>query len=202
MTTHATLKSDLATFAARDDLDTTIPTLVTMLEARIARRVRVRDMEQESDITITSQSADLPDGYLAGIRLYIDDATNFKLDYLPPDKFWDQASSHVAGSSYYYTIEGGKLKFGPYISGSTIYGKMLYYRRYDALDGDADTNWLLTNHYDIYVKGGNAELKSLIEDDEQFMKWESRFEKAVEEVNSDSRRSRRGQSTKKVSRAP
>lgn len=202
MTDHATLKSDIATFMQRDDLTSVIPTIVRLTEDRIADEVRIRQMENRTTLTIDGENgADIPDKFLGLRGLHRNDSTYFELEYLPPNAFWNRSEAHVAGTPFWYTLEAGKIYFAPYFS-STEYAEAVFWKEFDRLSGDQDTNWLLTNRYRVYLYGAQAEAKAFVEDDEQAGKWASAFTNAVQKLNTNNQRAVRGLSTIRVSRVP
>lgn len=54
-----------------------------------------------------------------------------------------------------------------------------YYRPYDALTDDADTNWLLTNAYDVYLYGSLAHASPYIKEDERVQVWVAGYSSAI-----------------------
>lgn len=201
MTDFATLKTDIADYMARSDLTSVIPTFVRLCESRIRDVVRVRDMETTSDLTISSQSTALPSGFLALRRLIIDSTTYRKMEYVSPDEAWRDLGTITSGNPEKYTIEGGNLIVFP-PPGSSVTGKITYYKAYDALTNDADTNWVLTNAYDVYLYGSLAEAKAYIEDDEQADKWLGQFNDAVARINETGRKGRQGAILRRGGNAP
>lgn len=179
MTTHATLKTDVATWMSRTDLTSHTPTFITLAEAMIRDDVRVRDMETTADISFTSQSASLPTGYLSMKRAFVD-ATWHELRYYVPDEFHDHQYSTLAGTPEIYTIEGDSMLVAPAPASATV--KVNYYKAYDALSADGDTNWVLTNHYGIYLYAALFQAKSFIEDPEA-MKWKQMYEEEIGKMN-------------------
>jgi len=181
--TYATLKADIANYLARTDLTADIPLFIQLCESRIRDLVRVRDMEAADDaFTVDAQVMALPDGFLSMRRIIMDSTTSRSLDYLTPERFWDSTLSHESGNPVAFTIEGSNIVFGPSPSAS-LTAKVLYLKAYDALTEETDTNWLMTNAYDIYLYGALAEAKGFIEDDAQAGKWSGQFHTAVERVN-------------------
>lgn len=191
MTNLATLKADVAQYLARDDLAADMPTFVRLAESRIRRDVRVRDMEAANDaFTVDSQTKALPTGFIAMRRIIIDSTTARTLTYLPPERFWDARVSHESGTPEVFTIEGGNIHFAP-VPGSAVTAKMTYFKSYDALVNENDTNWLIANAYDIYLYAVLAEAKAFIEDDEQAAKWQNQYETAVARENKAANQGRR-----------
>lgn len=190
MTDFATLKSDVALYMSRNDLDTTIPTFVRLCESRLRDRIRIPEMEVSEDLTLTAQTVALPTGLIALKRIYSDSTTNRPLEYQPPEICWSDASYTTPGAPVAYTIEGSTLSVFPYTAGHVA--KINYIKAFDALVDDADTNWLLTNAYDVYLYGVLMEAKAFIEDDTQTQKWTAAFDTAVKGLNEAGKRQRRG----------
>lgn len=181
MTTLAILKADIAIYAARSDLGAYIPTFVRLCESRIRKVVRIPEMEVSEDLALTAQTVDLPAGFMRMRRIYSDSTTDRPLEYMTPELAWSDASFTTPGAPIAYTIEGTTLSVFPYAANYTA--KINYIKAFDALVADADTNYLLTNAYDIYLYGCLMEMKAFIEDDGQVQKWSAAFGEAVSELN-------------------
>ena len=180
--TYATLKTDVADFIMRSDLTTVIPTFVQLVESRIRRDVRVRDMETTATATLTAQTEALPSGFLSCRRMYAASSPNQPMKYLTPDRFWDSVNATEGGVPVSFTIEGANFVFAPVpSSGQEV--KYSYFKAYDALSGDSDTNFILTNHYDVYLYGACAEAANYIDDNERAQKYDTLYQRAVEQVN-------------------
>lgn len=198
MTTYATLKSDIADYIVRSDLTSVIPTFVDLCESRIRRDVRVRDMETVSTLSVTAQTEALPTGFLKERRLVVSGSPNGPIKYLAPDRFWESSAATESGTPVAYTIEDGNFVFAPAPSSVSIL--VNYIKAYDALSDDADTNWLLTNHYDIYLYGSVAEAANYIDDNERALKYDQLYQRAVDQVNKSDHRGRFGGILQRVPR--
>lgn len=202
MSDFATLKTDVATYMGRSDLTAIIPTLVKHCESRIRALVRVAQMETtDNAFAIAAQTVAVPTGFIGVRRIIIDSTSGRALNYLPPERFWGAKISTESGNPEAYTIEGTNFVFAPAPT-TSINAKLLYIKAFDALSADSDTNWLLTNHYDVYLYGTLAEAKGFIEDDEQGDKWLRQFNEAVERVNHTANRGRRGAVLKRFGNTP
>src|SRR5687767_10486122 len=189
MTTFAVLKADIATWTARDDLTALIPSFVRIAEATIGRKVRV--LEQETDTTLTlntgnSFEADLPEGYLGFKHVFDTDARNPNATYVPPQVFHEinntpnDALSTNSSGGFLYTIEANKLKgLGSTGGSAEITLSVCYIKRFTALAVDADTNWLLTYHYDAYLFAALREAWDYIDETEQVAKYQGRFDRVL-----------------------
>ena len=180
MTTYATLKSDCADWLNRTDLTTAIPSFVRLCEATIRRDVRVRAMDTTADITITSGAASLPTGFIEARRLILDNTTAWNLDYVTPEVLYSSEVYNESGTSVCYTIEGESLVFRPLASETA---KMLYIKAFTALSGETDTNWLLTNAYDVYLYGTLLHAAPYVKEDARVATWAQLYSQAVQQVN-------------------
>lgn len=182
MTTYATLKTDIATFLHKSNLTDTIPTFVRLAESRIRTDVRVPAMQSMTDLTISSGTVSLPANFLDPIRLYLDVPYQREILYRAPNVFYTSTEIERGGNPTIYTIEGQSLKFAPIPSDSPT-AKFLYWAAWDVLSADADTNWLMTNHYPVYLYAALAEGSSYLEDDQQAQKWGNLYSTSVAAVN-------------------
>lgn len=182
MTTYATLKSDIATFLHKSNLSAVAPTLVRLTESRIRTDIRVPVMQTMTDLTVSSQSVSLPANFLDPIRLYLNVPYQRELSYRPPNVFFTSQENERSGNPTIYTIEGQSIKFAPTPTDSPT-AKLLYWAAFDELSDDSDTNWLLTNHYNVYLYGALAEGAAFVEDDQQAQKWGALYSTAVNAVN-------------------
>lgn len=173
MTTLADLKTDIADWTARDDLGAQMASFVRLAETVIRRKIRVLDMQVHVDEwQLVEGVRSLPTGFLGFRSVAI--ATPYasrsllgndhQISYKPPDKFFEdlRTGSILDNASIEpsYTISDGNFYMNPAVGpaqsggGGGATGDALditYYQAFDALTNGSDTNWLLTNHYDIYL---------------------------------------------------
>ena len=68
MANYSTLQTDVADWAMRDDLGSVIPSFIARAEEEIFKAhrtpLRVREMETEATLTVTSLAAQLPADFL------------------------------------------------------------------------------------------------------------------------------------------
>jgi len=188
MTTRDILQSDLQNYMIRNDYN--FDTLLRLCESRIRKDIRVRAMETTTDLTLSSATVAIPADFLAAIRMYLDTANNRSLDYIPPEVFYKLTVYGQGGAPIAYTIEGTNFVFAP-TPGDSPTAKLLYYAAFDALADPADTNWLLTNAYDIYLYGCLIEARAWINDDVQVQKWSAGYNTAKDALHMQENRSRR-----------
>lgn len=188
MTTYATLKADIATWFARDDLSSVIPTFVRNCEANLRRKLRTRSMETTANITITDGSGSLPSGFLE-VRRVMWDVTGLRgLEFVSPQQFYASSSYDESGNPDIFTLEGSTILVRPSATGTV---KIHYFAAMDALSGETDTNTVLTNHYDLYLYGSLLQAVPFVGDDERVPLWNAAFSSALDELNRAEERSRR-----------
>lgn len=124
--------------------------MIAFAEADIYARLRVRDMETSTALTISAQSVALPTNLLEVRRLYLDGSPLINVQYLAPSQFWVEHRANVASRPRTYTIEGGAILFGP-MPDATYTGRLLYYARPAALSGA--TNAIFTAWPQLFLYG-------------------------------------------------
>jgi len=146
MATYTTLQDDIATWARRSDLTSVIPSFIALAEEEIFRAhvtpLRVREMETEATLTVTSLAAALPANFLDARYIKLDNSTRDTLYYFPPER-WKPSSSG------YFTIVGNEIRLPTGVSNDL---KLVYYAMPDPLATTA-TNTILDNYYTAYLEG-------------------------------------------------
>lgn len=202
MTTYATLQADVALWSAKSNLTAQIPTFIRLAEARIARKVRALEMQQNTTLVVPDTgSIALPTGYLGFRSVAIEVSTGLQstpeINYLPPDVFHELviSSNQIRGieTDSYFTIEGGNILVSPAPgTGTTISLNVTYWQRFPELDGViVTTNFLLTNHFDIYLHATLAELWNFLQDEMQEAKYRALYKDCVDELHTSERRKQR-----------
>lgn len=158
------------------DLVADLSTMLRNVEARFAREVLHSSMEQTTQITALGRTATLPDDCLYARSLSLAAGTYRKLD---------QVNAEVLREGYWWTAGGSPRFFN--ISNRTVYlapvadattGTLLdlvYFARFPALVNDADTNYLLTNFFDLYLYAMLAEAARYIQDQEAMVGFEAQL---------------------------
>lgn len=198
MTTYATLKSDIATLLVRSDLtDAELAAFVRLGEARIRRKVRVRAQETATTLSVTDIDAALPSDFLEARAVTLDSSNGRSLRPLTPDQLRGSSYVDEAGEPRFYAIEGSNLLVAP-IQACTI--NLTYYAAFAALSDPADTNWLLTNAYDVYLYSSARAAAEFLEDDLREDRFETKFQTAVAELGDAEKRAYWGGGTIQLAR--
>lgn len=189
ITTYAELQTAIANWLHRADLTSIIPDFITLGEKKINRRLRVREMETESSVTLSAgtRTASLPTDYMETRRIYLDSSPIRDLEYVTPNDYWDRYFSTDTGKPVAYTVEGNNFLFGP-IPDSGYTAKVLHYATPSALSASAHS--LFTSNPDLYLFAALCEAEPYTVNDKRLPVWKLKFEESLAEVEKQSSRDR------------
>ena len=151
---YATLKVNVETYLAFDDISDMFDAWLGLAEVRMSRDVRIRQLE--SQVTGFNLSAGsvyaLPSDFLEIIDLFETGSNGGTLDYLPPQSFYTlDASRGGSGQPAFYTVLGDELKFAPLTDSTTRSYTMNYYAKVSGLSTANTTNAILSAAPDLYL---------------------------------------------------
>jgi hypothetical protein len=170
--TYSGLQDSIASWLARV-ADTQITgnaaDFITLAEAHLNRNLRVRQMETVQTFTTSSGVASLSDDYLGWKRLTYMATPRNAIAYRHPNDFEAMHPEVVEGVPVSFTIEGGAIKIRPYDDDTEF--EFLYYDKIEALSDDNTSNWLLTEHPDLYLAASLAEANAFLLNPEHATLW-------------------------------
>lgn len=188
ISTYSELQTAVENWLHRADLDSRIPEFIALCEAKFNRACRLQTMETRVTATLDEEYEDLPTDYLEMRSIQITGTSGRPLEYMPPEMLRIKYRGAVS-TPIHYTIIGDTLQFGPSPDGSYTM-EMVYYKRIPALSDSQTTNWMLTNHPDVYLYGSLMEAEPFIMNDPRFPLWKSRYDQAIAEVMGEDQRKR------------
>ena len=192
LSTYDDLKAVVADYLDRTDLTDQIPDFITMAEASFNRVIRQPDMITKNDsFSIAGRYTTLPTDTLEIVRIVLDLQPVIVLEYMTPEELSERRVSMTGtGKPYYFTTIGGSANQLEVLRSpdQTYTASIIYYTRIPALaDG---TNWLLTNHPDIYLFGALVEAEPYLKNDDRMPMWTSRLDKALNDLRLQGQRER------------
>jgi hypothetical protein len=110
--------------------------------------LRTRDMVATVSLTPSSSVATLPDDYLQFRSVTLNTASPRLLSYVSPDDAVSLYGNNWAGLSNSFTVVGNQLTLYPANSSNV---SLVYYQKIPELEADADTNWVLEKHSNLYL---------------------------------------------------
>lgn len=190
--TYAELQSTLLTLSHRTDLATILPTLIGLAEDEIFRELTLRGIETSVSGTTNGATIALPADMDTPSRIKIaSGGTEYTINYASPngnDRF-----STGTDRPARFTIEDGAIQLIPAPNGPYAY-TLFYVPVLPHLSASNTTNWLLTNHSDVYVKAGLLEIHKHTRSTEQIAMTEPRLAAALDSVKRADERKRYPQS--------
>jgi hypothetical protein len=169
----------------RADLTTAIGDFVALFESDFNASVRVRQMETETTITSTTGFLVHPTNWLGWKQISgTINGTRYDLQPVTDETADSRGQSDIPGDqAARYKVKGTKTYIFPATDAAfpTTY--------YQGVGLSSGTNWLLTAYPGAYLYGALLQATASIGDDARVPLWSAAFEKILERIRSDSRRS-------------
>lgn len=206
MTTLSQLKTSVDSWLARDDVavsGTDFPEILLIAESDIARDFRFAVQEAQTTLNITGRSIDLPSDFLEPRNPFIDDNVR-KIEYMTPQAIRESRAWEDGRAGAFYTLEGNNASpltasatfqvtiAGPGSVSTPVDLVINYWARFPALVNDPDTNWILVNHYDIYLYATLRAACEYIQEDVLEDRYAAKYERVIEKQNKHENRKRFG----------
>ena len=177
LATYSDLQTSIANWLKRTDLTAIIPDFISLAEARIARDLRLRAQVTATTLTTVAgtQAVTLPSNFLDAENITLSSVTPAASLSVVTPEILDRRypSNYGNGQPTIYCVIGSQLLLGPTPDG--VYSISLdYYQRFAALSA-TPTNWLLTNHPNIYLFAALAEGAPYLMEDERSQLWEAKY---------------------------
>jgi hypothetical protein len=187
ITTYSELQEAVANWLDRDDLDDRIPEFIELAEAQMRRKLRRNVVREE--ISLSSAEVTLPSELeeLRSIRL-VNDTTPSKgwpVKIITPESLAEKRQMYdFADVPKFASVVNGVLLLVPAPS-ETQTAEIVYYEKLVALSSTAPVNSTLTDAPDLYLFGALKEAEPFLEHDERVALWESKFQTAITDLNTD-----------------
>ena len=187
---YSELQTAVANWLHRDDLSARVPEFIQMGEGVLNRKLRTVDMETRATTTTgtTSRFLALPTGFVEMHSMWIQDPAQ-EILYLAPRKLREYVASETdTGTPTNFTIKD-EIEFNCIpVSAYTL--EQHYFKQYD-LATDT-TNWLLTNHPELYLHACLATAALFARDMELYSTMAGLRDQGIAEVNKIEARKRGG----------
>lgn len=151
--------------------------IIRNVEARFAREVRHSSQEGVAQLTITGRSGPLPTDCLHVRSLSLASGDARRLDQVTAEVLREGAWWTDGGTPRMFCVSGRVVYVAPTADATvgTVFD-LVYFARFPALVNDADTNYLLTNHFDLYLYAALAEAAQYIQDREARLEFEAQYQ--------------------------
>jgi hypothetical protein len=173
---YAGLQASVKNWLNRSDLAALVPEFITLVEEKLNRSLRVRQMESAlAPIDTTNGLIPVPAGTVGVKSLWVDGLNAWPLHSQALDFV---KSRPATGTPSVYAWQGGNFIFD---GNATIAGVL--YQRIPALSATNLSNWLLTEAPSAYLFGAMREAFDYVRDDGERDRWAARFEQVILELN-------------------
>lgn len=189
---YSGLCDSVASWLDRTDMAASIPDFIRLAEAQVSRKLRHRRMITRDTATINAQYVTVPDDFAGPISIKLTSGSERALEWIAPEKlqdyggFWDKEP----GEPLAYTVLGDSFGFSPAPS-EEITVEMVYFARVPAI-ATTLSNWLLTDHPDIYLYGALVQAAPFLMEDSRTGTWATLFTTAIDDANANSRAQNQG----------
>jgi hypothetical protein len=157
---------------------------IALGEADIRRRIRVREnLAAVSGLLVAAEpTLSLPSDFGGIDTLSVtDNGYERPLAQLAPNVALEQYYAYGSGVPAHYVVEGGSVRLYPTPDSAYTY-TLRYWQRVPALTDAAPSNWLLTDHPDVYLFGSLIQAELFLVDDPRVPLWQAKYEAAIEQV--------------------
>jgi hypothetical protein len=196
LATYGDLKTTVARYLGRADLTSSIPDHATMAHAQLMRDLRGHPFLQTRNaaFSITGEYVDAPADMMELVSIARNDSPTMPLQFMQPDMMTKRFQG-TTGSPLYYCFVGDttagtvNFRFGPPPDG-TYTATVEYYARITFFSSDGATNWILTDHPDVYLYGTLLQATGEIKDDPRIQLWDAGYQRALESLKQAGKRMR------------
>tara|TARA_X000001036_G_scaffold426204_1_gene453325 strand:- start:281 stop:904 length:624 start_codon:yes stop_codon:yes gene_type:complete len=184
LSNYTELKASIADFLNRDDLTAVIPDFITLAEAAINRDVRHYEMENRATASLDQQYLDRPADWLETIRINITGGGTRHLEYLSAASMADKraGAENTTGEPKFFRHAERAFEVFPTPDGAYEV-ELLYYEKVPALSSTNATNWLLTDHPDVYLYGALLHSSPYLAEDQRIGVWAQLYSAARDRIN-------------------
>ena len=154
----------------------------------------IRD-EAKGTLTLDQETVVLPTDFREKLKLTFDDGIRYgEIEIIPPEMLaLKKASLGATGYPRFAAIteNGTRVRLSP-VPDQTYVVKIDYVAGLTALSDSATTNWLLTDHPDIYMYSALVESAPYLKDDERVPVWKAERDERIAELGGFRTRQRSG----------
>jgi hypothetical protein len=202
ITTYAELQDALSTWLNRGDVEQSIPTFISLAEAKFNRRIRDYRMVKRANAEIDTPYFIVPTDWQENIRFQINTTPIITLEYVTPDQAAEEKRLNSgAASPAFFTMVGDQFQIVPSPDGA-YEAELTYYAKIPALSDENTSNWLLDVAPDMYLYASLMEAAPYLEEDARIPVWSSMMEKAFNDIQIESDRAKTGSSSIRMRAKP
>jgi hypothetical protein len=170
ITTYAELKTAVAAWLDRSDLDDYIDDFILLGEAYLmhgggrCEPLRVRDMEGKATLSPASNVYTLPSDFLSAKSVTALTSPRRPLAFTSASGADTLYPSRLSGYPDHYMMIGNEITALPYTTADI---EIVYYKTLEGLSDSNTSNWLLIKNPDLYLRVVQMQAAEFIKDNQQ-----------------------------------
>lgn len=193
VTDYASLQAAIKSYLwDRQDVADQAPVFISLCEAQLTRRLKVRRMTGRATATIESDFAMVPSDFAGVQSFYLAGTPLIRLQYAAdPQAIVEMKAVRSAdtGKPEAFTVVGDQFEFCPApAAGESYTAYLTYYKRIPALSDSNTTNWLLTDHPDAYLYGSLLQSAPWLREDDRIVTWGNLYTQIIADIQDADRR--------------
>lgn len=181
--TYSELKTKIASYLNRSDLTSELDGFIDQTEAELNRMLRTADMVKRATATAELQYLSLPTDWLEAINVEIA-SNNFQpvlQQSIESLDMYRAANDNQTGQPIYFALVDNTMEFAPSPDKSYTL-QLTYYARLASLSDSNTTNFVSSNHPDVYLYGALKHASIFLMEDDRVALFSNLFDKALEEM--------------------
>jgi hypothetical protein len=187
LSTYSELKASLADWKHRSGLTGVTPDFISLCEADFNRRLRIAEMEERATASFDEGYESLPSDYLEMREIKVNSNPARSLSYMTPQQMTEAYPTLVSGDPSFYTLVDHTIRLNKTPSSDV---EIAYYVRIPALTDAAPTNWILTNHPDLYLNGAMFYAETYVMNDKRASGWKVLYEMVLKQIDDADKKAR------------
>lgn len=181
-TSYDNLKTNIADYLARSDLNDKIPMFVALAEKRLNRDLRLRQTLQQSTYTLESGfQVPTPSDFLEMKDIHIDANPIINLNFKTVSQFYRLDNVSGSGNPVNYTLVSNNFVLAPRPTGSSTIN-MTYYKIPKALSDTNASNEYLDVCPDLLLYASLVESAPFLMNDERLTTWEALYTRGLTSI--------------------
>lgn len=191
ISTYAELQDAILAWINKQDIEQSLDSIIAMTEADLNCKVRHWKMEKRATVSLDDQYSRVPSDWIETIRFYLTGNGTSELILASRSDLLNrrELANDTGGTPRYYTMSDGAFEVFPTSNGNFT-AELLYYGKTDALSNSVTTNWLLTDHPDVYLYGSLVHASAFMGEDNRIQVWNTMYQTALDQVNGSSEAAR------------
>ena len=181
-TSYDNLKTNIADYLARGDLNDKIPMFVSLAEKRLNRDLRLRQTLQQSTYSLSSGfTVPTPTDFLEMKDIHIDANPIVNLNFKTVSQFYRLSNSSANGVPVNYTLVSDNFVLAPRPTGSSTIN-MTYYKIPRVLSDTNPSNEYLEVCPDLLLYASLVESAPFLMDDARLQTWEALYTRGLTSI--------------------